>query len=154
MLKLKKYYHGGDGEIPGVHFFSEPIDLPTGVAENDGLGDGKSLVQIAQSVQLPFLALNRDIKLTNTLKGQLFFLDQDANGFPHEPGGDLQHVWGHGGGQEDNLDVGVEGSEHIVDLVLETTGQHLVGLVQDEHLDFVDTEDPTGNHVKDTAGGT
>ena len=137
-----------------MHFFSEPIDLPTGVAENDGLGDSKSLVQIAQSVQLPFLALNRDIKLTNTLKGQLFFLDQDANGFPHEPRCDLQHVWGHGGGQEDNLDVGVEGSEHIVDLVLETTGQHLVGLVQDEHLDFVDTEDPTGNHVKDTAGGT
>merc|ERR1719361_470445 len=146
--------HGGDGKVPGVHFFGEPIDLPARVAKDDGLGDGERLVQVAEGVQLPFFALHADIELTNTFQRQFLLLDQDSNGFPHETGGHLQHIWGHGGRQEDHLDVGVEGAEHVVDLVLETARQHLVSLVEHEHLDFIDSEDTARNHVKHTAGRT
>ena len=51
-------YDGGDGEVAGVHLLREPLDLPARIAEDDGLRDGERLVQIAQGVQLPLLALN------------------------------------------------------------------------------------------------
>ena len=36
------------------------------------------------------------------------------------------------------LDVLIECAEHVVDLVLEPTGQHLISLVQHKHLDVAD----------------
>ena len=43
-------------------------------------------------------------------------------------------------------------SEDIVDLVLETTGQHLVGFVEDEHLDVKRSEHLARDHVENTTG--
>jgi hypothetical protein len=54
---------------------------------------------------------------------------------------------------ETNLNVGAEGSENIVDLILESTRQHLISLIEDKHLNVIWLEDTTGNHVKDTSGG-
>ena len=88
-----------------MHFLGEPVNLPAGITEDDGLSDGEGLVQVAQGVQLPLLALHAHVELSDTLEGQFFFLDQDTDGLPHEPGGDLQHIWGHGGGQEDDLEL-------------------------------------------------
>ena len=42
--------------------------------------------------------------------------------------------------------------EDVVDLILESSRQHLVGLVEDEHLDVVGAEDLTRDHVEDAAG--
>lgn len=42
----------------------------------------------------------------------------------------------------------------LVNLVLETTGQHLIGLVQAEDLDVVGAEGAPVDHVEDTTGGT
>ena len=53
---------------------------------------------------------------------------------------------------EIHLNAGVEMSEDVVDLVLESSRQHLVGLVEDEHLDVVGTEDLAGDHVEDATG--
>jgi hypothetical protein len=41
--------------------------------------------------------------------------------------------------------------EDIVDLVLETTGEHLIGLIKDEHLDSVGAEHVAAKHVVHTA---
>ena len=38
-----------------MHLLSEPVHLTSRVDEDHGLCDGQSLVQITQSVQLPFL---------------------------------------------------------------------------------------------------
>ena len=38
-----------------MHLLCEPVHLPPGVDEDDSLGDGQSLVQITQRVQLPLL---------------------------------------------------------------------------------------------------
>jgi len=43
-------YDSGDGEIATVHFLREPFHLASGVAEDDGLRDRQSLVQVAQRV--------------------------------------------------------------------------------------------------------
>ena len=40
--------------------------LPPGVTEDDGLSDSESLVQVTQGVQLPLLALHRDVELADT----------------------------------------------------------------------------------------
>ena len=46
-------------------------NLPLGVAEDDGLGDGERVVEIAQRVKLPLLLLHRHEELLDALQGQL-----------------------------------------------------------------------------------
>lgn len=145
--------HGGDGEVTGSELVGEPVDLPTGVAEDDGLGDGDGLVQIGEGVELPVLLLNGNVELLDTFEGKLVLLDEDADGVTHELGGDLEDVLGHGGGEKDDLGALGQKLEDVVDLLGETTGQHLVGLVEDEHLHVVGLEDTALDHVLDTAGG-
>ena len=121
--------HGGDGEVTGSELLGEPINLSAGVAEDDGLGDSDSLVEIREGIELPLLLLNGNVELLDTLEGQLGLLDEDADGVAHELGGDLEDVLGHGGGKEDDLGGPREQLENIVDLLSETTlNQTLVGL--------------------------
>ena len=72
---------------------------------NLNLGDGEGLIQITESIQLPLFSLYSNIELTDTLEGELLLLDEDPDGVPHEPGGNLQHLRGHGGRQQDNLKI-------------------------------------------------
>jgi hypothetical protein len=146
--------HGRDGEVTGSELVGEPVDLPTGVAEDDGLGDGDGLVQVGQGVELPVLLLDSNVELLDTFEGKLVLLDEDTDGVAHELGGDLEDVLGHGGGQEDDLGGLREQLEDVVDLLGETARQHLVGLVEDEHLHVVGLQDATLDHVLDTAGST
>lgn len=46
-------------------------DLPLGVAEDDGLGDGQGVVQVTQGVELPLLPLHGNEELLDPLQGQL-----------------------------------------------------------------------------------
>lgn len=146
--------HSGDSEVTGSELVGKPVDLPAGVAEDNGLGDGDGLVEIGEGVELPLLLLNSNVELLDTLKGKLLLLDQDTDGVTHELGGDLQDILGHGSGQEGDLGRLGEELEDVVDLLGETTGQHLIGLVENEELHGVGAEDATLDHVLDTAGGT
>jgi hypothetical protein len=146
--------HGRDGEVTSSELVGEPVDLPAGVAEDDGLGDGNGLVQIRERVELPVFLLDSNVELLDTFEGEFVLLNKDADGVAHELGGDLEHILGHGGGEEHNLGGLGQKLEDVVDLLGETTGQHLVGLVEDEHLHVVRLEDTTLDHVLDAAGGT
>ena len=90
--------HGRDSEVTGSELVGEPVDLPTGVAEDDSLCDGDGLVKIGKCVQFPILLLDSNVKLLDTFEGKLGLLDQDTDGVAHELGGDLENVLGHGGG--------------------------------------------------------
>lgn len=48
-----------------------PPYLSLGVTEDDSLGDGERVVEIAQGVELPFLPLHSHEKLLDSFKGQL-----------------------------------------------------------------------------------
>ena len=98
-------HHGGHSEFTRVHLLRQPVDLSAGVAEDDGLRDGDGLVQVAERVELPLLALDGDVELLNTLKRKLVALDENADRLAHELLRDLQDLGRHRGGQEDNLDV-------------------------------------------------
>lgn len=145
---------GRDGELTLSQSGGDKVDLSLGVAENNGLGNGDGLVQITENLNLVLLSVNVDVELLDTFKGQLVLLDQNADGVTHELGGDLQNILGHGGGQQNDLDLLWEKLEDVVDLGLETTGKHLIGLIKDEHLHLVGLEETTLDHVLDTTGGT
>lgn len=146
--------HGRDGKVTGSELLGEPVDLSAGVAENDGLGNGDSLVQVGEGVEFPLLLLHGNVELLDTFQGKLVLLDQNTDRVAHESGGDLEHVLGHGGRQEDNLGRLGQQLEDVVNLVGETTRQHFVSLVKDEHLHGVSLEEAALDHVVDTAGGT
>ena len=118
--------HGGDGEITGSEFVGQPVDLSSGVAEDDCLCDGDGLVQIGKGVQLPVFLLNSDVELLNTFEGKFGLLNQDTDGVTHELGGDLKNVLWHGGGEEDNLGGLRKELEDVVDLLGETTLEGLL----------------------------
>ena len=146
--------HGRDGEVTSSELVGEPVDLSAGVAEDDGLGDGDGLVQVGESVELPVFLLNGNVELLDTFEGKLVLLDEDTDGVAHELGGNLKDVLRHGSGQKNDLGGLGQKLEDVVDLLGETTGQHLVGLVEDEHLHVVGLKDTALDHVLDTAGST
>ncbi len=88
-----------------MHLLSQPVDLPPRVAEDNGLSDSDGLVEIAKGVKLPFLLLDSDVELFDTLEGQLVPLDENSDGVAHELFGNLQDVGRHGGGEKDDLGV-------------------------------------------------
>lgn len=62
-------------------------------------------------------------------------------------------MW-HSGGQKDDLSRLREELEDIVDLLGETSRQHFVGLVKDEHLHVVGLQYSSLDHVLDTTWST
>lgn len=74
---------------------------------------------------------------SGTFKGQLLLLDQDGDWLSHELGGYIHDISRHGSREQHNLHIVGEEPEDIVDLVLETTWQHLISLIKNEHLDVL-----------------
>jgi hypothetical protein len=93
-------------------------------------------------------------ELPDTLKGKLVSLDENSDRVTHELLGNVQDIGGHGSGEQDDLSLGGEKLENVVDGVLETGGKHLIGLVETEHLDALGLEGTTVDHVEDTTWGT
>lgn len=140
--------HAANGEVGFTQFLREPVDLSARVAEDDRLRDGQRVVQVApgvsgvilsvfddlQSVVLPVLLLDSNEELLDALERQLVTLDKHSNRVGHELGGHLKDVVRKRGRDDDDLGRRREISVDIVDLVLETFVEQLVGLVKDEHL--------------------
>lgn len=59
-------YHGRDSELLLEHGIREPVDLASGVAEDDGLSDAQGAVQVTQRVELPILPLDVNVELSDT----------------------------------------------------------------------------------------
>ena len=89
--------HTADCEVGFAHLVGQPVNLPASVAENDGLCNGKGVVEIAKGIELPVLLLHSNEVLLETFEGQLVTLDQDTNGVGHELGGHVEHIVGEGG---------------------------------------------------------
>jgi len=107
------------------------------VTEDDGLSDRDGLIKITERVKLPLLLLDSNVKLLNTFECQFITLDEDTDGVAHKLFGHLKYVCRHGSGKEDDLGVLGEVLEDFVDLVLKTTGKHLICLIETENLHIV-----------------
>lgn len=111
-------------------------------------------VQVQEHVHLPLLLLDSDVVLVDTFEGELLVLDQNLRGVSHEVLGHTEDLWGESSGEKSDLDVAGQELEDVLNLSLEATGQHLVGLVEHEQLEVLGLEESSLHHVVDTAGGT
>lgn len=93
-------------------------------------------------------------ELSDTFQGQLLLLHQDSDRVTHELLGDLEHIGGHGGGQQDNLGLSGQKLEDVVHRLGETLAQHLVGLVKGKDLHAVGLQEVSVDHVEHSTGGT
>mmetsp|Transcript_95161 Transcript_95161/g.198964 ORF Transcript_95161/g.198964 Transcript_95161/m.198964 type:complete len:436 (-) Transcript_95161:34-1341(-) len=144
----------GNSEVGFSHLLGQPIHLLLGVAEDHGLSDGQGVVKIAQGVELPLLALHRNEELLDALQSQLISLHQHSEGLVHELVGHLEHLMGHGGRHQHHLGGRWQVSVDIVDLLLEAPVQHLIGLIQHQHLHGSRAEVSLLDHVEDTPGSS
>mmetsp|Transcript_14190 Transcript_14190/g.40226 ORF Transcript_14190/g.40226 Transcript_14190/m.40226 type:complete len:388 (-) Transcript_14190:270-1433(-) len=146
--------HGRNREVVRPHLLSEPLDLLPLVAKYDGLSDGQRVVQVAQRIKLPFLPLNSNEELLDSLEGQLVPLHQNPQRIRHELLRHLQDVLGQGGRHQDDLRLRRKVAINVEDLLLETSVKHLVRLVQDQELDLPGPQGPSLDHVKKPSGGS
>jgi hypothetical protein len=86
-------------------------------------------------------------------KRELVFLHKDADGIAHEVLSDVVYFAGHGSGEQAHLHLLRHKLEYIINLVFEAAREHLVGLVQHEHLDVRDAESAAVDLIVNTAGG-
>lgn len=108
--------HRRDCEVRLSHLLGEPVDLSLCGAEDDGLGDGERVVEIAEGVELPLFALNGDEKLLDTFERQFITLHEDSDRVRHELVGHLEDLVGKGGRDEADLSCWRKVSVDIVDL--------------------------------------
>ncbi len=92
--------------------------------------------------------------MTNTLEGEFVPLDENPDWVTHELLGDLKDIRGHRGGKEDDLSFGGKELEDVVDGVLESGGQHLIGFIEAEHLDRIGLQGSAVDHVEHSSGGS
>ena len=152
LLLVHVSVHRGHGEVAPSHLLGEPVDLPARVAVDDRLRDGEGGVEVAERLQLPLLALDRDVELLDTLEGELVLLHEDAHRLSHELAGHIEDLERHRRGEDGALHCFGEELEHVVDLLLEAAGEHLVGLIQHEQLHGVQAEGSALDHVEHAAG--
>merc|ERR1712224_854324 len=132
--------HGRHCEVSLGHLIRKEVNFASSVAVDDGLCDSERLIKITEGVKFPFLFFNGDIELANTFQCQLIFLHQNSHGITHEFGCQIEDLWCHGGREQANLHICGKRLENVIDLVLETTRQHFVSFIKDEHKEIVSTQ--------------
>eukprot|EP00955_Chlamydomonas_euryale_P102321 365412-Chlamydomonas_euryale.AAC.15 len=137
-----------------AHLVGQPVDLAARVGKDDRLCDGQRLIQVAQCVQLPVLLVDVDVELLDTLEGQLVTLDQNAHRLVHELACDLERLRRQRRRKHANLDLRWQQLENVVDLILKAAREHLISLVQREHLDVVRTQGAATEHIVHTTRRT
>ena len=94
------------------------------------------------------LLLDGNVELANTLQRQLVFLHVDVHRVSHKLRGEILTIWRHGGQEETHLNIPAQRFEDVVDLILEATRQHLVGLITDKGEQAVNEQVALAQHVE------
>jgi len=128
--------------------------LASRITEDDGLCYGKSVIKVAERVELPVFLFDSDKELLDAFKRQFVTLDEDTNRVGHEFCGHFENIIWQGGAEKHDLCSGREVTVNVIYLVLEAFIEEFIRLVQDEHLDIARAEGAPPNHVKHPAGST
>jgi len=129
--------HVGDGEVLLLKLGGKFIDSLLLVAVDDTLLDIDVVVELNEGVELPFFLIDGNVELLDTVEGQFFILDQDGGWVSHEVLGEGKDFRWHGGGEQSDLDITWDELEDFLDLLLETSSQHLISFIEDEELEVV-----------------
>ena len=145
--------HAGDDEVLLSHGLLKLVDSSLGVTVDDGLLDVQVGVQVEENIDFPLVLLHGNIVLVDTFEGKVFLLDKDLGRVSQEMLGEAKNLGRQGSREEADLDVGGQELENVLDLGLETTGEHLVSLVKNEELQVVRLEEASPHHVVHAAWG-
>lgn len=143
--------HAADREVGFSHLVSEPVDLAARITKYDSLCNGECVVQVAESIELPLLFLDRDEVLLETFESQLVTFDKDPYWVCHELGGHVEDVVWKSSGHNDDLRCGWQVSVNIVDLLSKPPVEQLIGFVQNQHLDVSRSQVSPPDHISHSA---
>ena len=118
------------------------------------MSDGHVLVELEEGSELLTVFLKGNVELFDAFKGQLLVLDQNLDGGLHEVIGHFYDFRGHSCREEADLDVSWQGFEDFSDDIDESSAQHFIGLIQDDHLQEIGLEDGFADEIFDPSGGS
>mmetsp|Transcript_5413 Transcript_5413/g.7986 ORF Transcript_5413/g.7986 Transcript_5413/m.7986 type:complete len:235 (+) Transcript_5413:227-931(+) len=144
--------HAAYSKVALLHVFLKPVHLATRVAVDNGLGDGQRLVQIAQGIELPIFAVHRNVELFDSLQGKLVLLHENSHGFAHKPLRHLQYIERHGRAEQADLHRLGQKLENVINLILKSTAEHFIGLIQKKLSDVVQAQGTPVDHVVHAPG--
>lgn len=124
--------HGGYCHILLDELVSEFLYSLLSIAVDDGLGNFDVVVQFNQGVKLPLFSVKSNVELFDTVQSEIIVLHKDCCRVSHELFSDLEDFRSHSSGEEGDLNIVGQLLEDLVDLILESSSEHLIGLVQDE----------------------
>ena len=131
-----------------MHLVSQPIDLPACIAEDDGLSNRHRLIQIAKRIKLPLFLFYRNIELLDTFECQLITLHENPNRVPHEFLRHIKHFRRHRGREKDYLNILRKHLENLIDLILESTGEHFISFVEAKDFDVIGAKCSSVDHIE------
>ena len=139
-------------ELVFSHGLLEVQDTLLGVAiDQSSLDDVEVGEEVEQDLDLPLFLLDGNVVLRDTFK-KFLLLDENLLRVTHEVLSEAKDVVRHGSGEKSDLNVTRQELENVLDLLLETAGQHFVSLIHDEDAKVVGLEELALHHVMDTAG--
>lgn len=120
--------------------------------ENDRRADSEQAVKLDEVGVLLLIITAVHVQLLDTLDGQLLLVKGDFIGVRGKLGGISVNVEGERGGKQNNLDIPREHSLDTNALIAKALlVEHVVGLVQDQHLELGGVEDASLDHFMDGA---
>lgn len=126
--------HTADSKVRLSHLFCQPVDLASGVTENDRLRNSQSVIQITKRIKLPVFLFDGDEELLDSFKSQFITLYEDPDRVGHKLGSHFEDIMREGSGDNNDLGGGRKVSVDVVNLVLETLVEEFVRFVKNKHL--------------------
>jgi len=146
--------HGGDGHVLLNELVTEFFDSLLGIAVDNALSDFNIIVQFDKCIEFPFFSVQSDVELLDTIECEIVVLNENSSRVSHELLGDFENFRGHSSREKCNLNIMGELLEDLVNLILETTSEHLISFVEDEELKVFSGKESLLDHFEDTSGSS
>lgn len=146
--------HGGDGHVLLNELVTEFFDSLLSIAVDNTLSDFNIIVQFDKCIEFPFFSVQGNVELLDTIESEIIVLNENSSRVSHELLGDLKNFGSHSSREKCNLNIMGELLEDLVNLILETTSEHLIGLIEDEELEVFSGKESLLDHFEDTSGSS
>ncbi len=129
------------------HLLSQLLTLVFGVDVDEALVHIDVPENLDQILEFGVLGLARDEVLLNTLQCKILLLYQYLRWVVHDVLGQGDDFVAHGCREKTDLAVGWNHLDDLIDLLKESKSQHLVSLINDQHLQALGAQVPSVHHI-------
>jgi len=146
--------HGRDCHVLLNELVTEFLNSLLGIAVDNTLSDFNIIVQFDKCIEFPFFSVQSNVELLDTIECQIVILNENGSRVSHELLGDLENFGSHSSREKCDLNIMGELLEDFINLILETTSEHLIGLIEDEELEVFSGKESLLDHFEDTSGSS